>query len=297
MGSGFKPYSEALRQASMDAALRMLMGDGVSSETAPRTACAPDCRGYHTGWLALQSLQIISGLSYEREEMVRNLRRRHAERPISSLMIAGAADFGMLSVVHEALGSDITTAPVTILDRCLTPLLLCELYAQRMGFAVEVVQADLVNWPKPRQFDVILGHSILSFIVPEQRGVFIASLTSHLAPEGRLVLYQSIRPTLGNGPLNFGQDETQQWIAAAGAAWEAAGERFSWLPKDLLVDVVAEFCRVKQTHAVGSIAELAAIFRDAGLKPEFRKLFDSSTQHKAATPNSVYEKYVIYGSR
>ncbi|MCX7168416.1 MAG: class I SAM-dependent methyltransferase [Rhodocyclales bacterium] len=281
----------------MDAALLMLLGDGVSGEFGARTACAPDCYGYHAGWVLLQSLQIISGLRWEREEMARNLRCRHAERPISSLMIAGAADFGILSVVHEALGGDIATTQVTVLDRCQTPLLLCELYAKRMGFAVEVVQADLVNWMKPRHFDVILGHSILSFVVPDQRRAFISSLSSHLAPHGRLMLYQSIRPALGNGLLKFGQDETRQWIGAARAAWEAAGERFFLLRKEFPESIVAEFCRAKQTHAVGSIAELADMLRDAGLESELKKLFDSLTPHRAATPKSVYEKWVISGFR
>ena len=297
MNIGFVPYSEDGRQASMNAALLMVMGDVVSGHAGSHTFCDPVCRGYHTGWLVLQSLQIISGLSYEREEMVRNLRRRHAARPISSLLIAGSADFGILSVVHEALGSDITTTPVAILDRCQTPLVLCELYSQRMGFAVETVKADLMYWSEPRQFDVILGHSILSFIAPEQRRAFIASLASHLALEGTLMIYQSIRPALGNAPLKFGPEETQQWIEAARKAWETAGERFSWLRKELLENVVAEFCGAKHTHAVASTSELAAIFRDAGLKSELRKLFDSSTRHRAATPSSVYENYVICGFR
>lgn len=80
-------------------------------------------------------------------------------------------------------------------------------------------------------------------------------------------------------------------------AREAAGERFSWLRTELLEEIVAEFCRAKQTHSVGSLSELAAIFRDAGLKSELHKLSGSSTPHKAATPNSVYEKHAIFGFR
>lgn len=148
MEGGFEPYSELSRQASLDAALLSLTHGDVGSESWPRTACAADCRGYHTGWLLLQSLQIISGLGCEREEMVRDIRRRHAERPISSLMIAGAADFGLLSVVHEALGPTITTTPVTVLDRCQTPLSLAgctrNAWALRLK-AFRPIYGELVN--------------------------------------------------------------------------------------------------------------------------------------------------------
>ena len=59
-----------------------------------------------------------------------------------SILIAGAADSGLLSVVARAAGSD---TEIVIIDRCRTPLELCRRFAAQWSLPVETLHRDLIE--------------------------------------------------------------------------------------------------------------------------------------------------------
>ena len=289
---GFLPYSQVNYDSFMDSILPALI-NGTHNEF-PLEQCTDSCRGYHQAWPLLQVLQLISGLSVERKEIVQHLQQRNNDLKVKSVLIAATADFGLLSVLHEAFGETIKDIDVTVVDMCQTPLNLCSAYATQMGFEIETIQENLMYFDKEKKYDVIIGHSILSFIMPNDRYDFIDNLTSHLTSNGQIFLYQSIRPDKVNEILKFDKKETVQWIENAMVAYHKFKNRLQWLSEENLKKLIVEFCRVKQTYAVSSEANITDIFSKLGYHVKTNKIFSSEkSNHLAATPKSKYSKYVF----
>jgi len=270
------------------------VSSSLVSPAAAHLRCEGACLGYHRGWVLLQHLGLISGLASERGFIVAAIRALSAERPLRSVLIAGCADFGLLSVVHEALGAAISAVRIVVIDRCETPLRLCGDYSARMGLEIETGRCDLLRDPPAGAFDLVLMHSLLSFCPPPDRGRLIAGVAAPLAGEGAILAYQSIRPGTGPTILAYGEDEIAALIRHArmecGAAAAAIG-----LSVEQAADHIRAFCRAKTTFAVPSLAGMVEDAERQGLAVRHsRLLFDSrSSAHRAATPDSYYLKYEL----
>lgn len=281
-------HARLLAQASLSLALPS------GRDGASLACCEGSCLGYHRGWVLLQHLGIISGLSSERRYIVDAIREVSAQKPIKSVLVAGCADFGLLSVVHEALANEIASVQITAIDRCETPLRLCRLYAERMDFEVSCRSCDLLLDSPPGGFDLVLMHSLMSFCPPDARGRLMEKLAASLAPFGVLLCYQSIRP--GVTPVTLAYEEAE--IAAlihrmeseCSAIIAAAG-----LLEHVVADHIRAFCHAKKTVSVPSLAGLVGDAEAHGLTVRScRLLFDSrSSGHRAATPESYYLKYQL----
>jgi SAM-dependent methyltransferase len=266
--------------------------------------CASACAGYHRGWMLLQHLGLISGLASERVFIVDAIRSLAAQRPMARVLIAGCADFGLLSVLHEALGAAIGTIDVTVRDRCETPLWLCRAYAAQMGFEALCQQQDLLAEAPPGRFDLVLTHSLLSFCPPAERGALMARLAGQLTPGGTLLVYQSIRPAALPQVLAYGAAEVDTMVERALTAGAAHIGAAQWPPAQMttqmatqmatqLAELVRAFCAAKTTVSVPSAASVVAAAEAEGLVLRgSRLLFDSaSSPHRAATPASHHLKY------
>jgi hypothetical protein len=166
-----------------------------------------NCDGYHKGWLVLQALGVISGLQTERAHICRDIQTLHQSRTIRSVLIAGCADFGLLSVLHQTFSSEVKNLAITVADRCMTPLQQCHLYAQSMGFEIRTHCTDILDLEQDEQYDLVIGHSILSFIPPSDRSRMIGGLIRNLRLGGSLLLYQSLRKISDVVKLTFKQEE------------------------------------------------------------------------------------------
>ncbi|MDQ1830584.1 class I SAM-dependent methyltransferase [Massilia scottii] len=256
---------------------------------------------YHAGWVVLQLLGIISGLDSERAQIVRHLRALARARPIASVYIAGSADCGLLSVLHEAFGEGIAALDVRVADRSPVPLALCRQYAGAMGFAVTLDVHDLCAAPAPdgRRFDLVLTHSLLSFIAPDARAALVGHLTARLDVAGSLLLYQSVRAQHGVSLLAYSPQQVDSMVAASLAAQGTGARRLAMLTDHELELIVRAFCAAKTTHAVASVDELAGSARAAGLTGVRCEPLSAQdlAGHRPATPESHYVKWMMQGQR
>lgn len=134
---------------------------------------------------------------------------RHGD--FDRVLIPGAADSGMLrSVVsiHRAAGAQ---ARIRVLDRCETPLTLCQDFARRCGGRIETQVFDLLGGVSPgatraadRRFDVACTHSLLAFFPPSLRRQGIEACRAWLRPGGRLVTTARIDPAASEAGTRFG---------------------------------------------------------------------------------------------
>jgi hypothetical protein len=109
------------------------------------------------------------------------------------VLVSGAADTAMLALVLRATRArPAARAPqVAVVDRCRTPLSLCERYGARAGLDVEGRVLDLLA-PAARAapeapFDLVCTHSLLALVPPGRRGDLVAAWRAQLRPGGVVV--------------------------------------------------------------------------------------------------------------
>lgn len=100
--------------------------------------------------------------------------------------IFGASDTTLLELVAEAIGQSGQPCEIEIIDRCLTPLLLCEQRAAELGLSASIVHGDLDTFSASSKFDIILMHGVLSLLPEPSRT--LTTVRRALRPGGYIVI-------------------------------------------------------------------------------------------------------------
>src|SRR5215469_2395552 len=143
--------------------------------------CA-SCRDTHTLWPYIRLSRTSIGAEREGSRLEPLLAELLPERPV--ILIAGAADTGLLALVARATSSD---AEITVLDRCDTPLEMCRRLSARWGRLIATLHQDLRDLDIRDQFDLVLLHHTLQFVPAEHRMTVLLNLARALHPNGYLV--------------------------------------------------------------------------------------------------------------
>jgi len=149
-----------------------------------RTLCT-SCRPYHSVWPYLRLTGRKRGVDADGALLV-PLLARIIEDGARRVFLAGSADPGILSMVLAAAGSHALST--TIVDICATPLAMCRTFAARRGIAVRTLAGCLSQPRFAGEHDLVLAHSVLSFIDPAILSKVVANLAHTLVPGGWLVL-------------------------------------------------------------------------------------------------------------
>jgi SAM-dependent methyltransferase len=164
-------------------------------ETA-RTQCA-NCNDYHALWGYLRLTRIVSkGFETERD-ILEPLLHEHAP-PRARILIAGAADAGLLAFVAGALEPQ--PADITVADRCPTPLAVCRRYAEANRFPITTIATDLTTTPLTERYDLAFLHNMLMLQPPDLHTPLLANLRRALEPRGTLILVNRVRTKMQASP-------------------------------------------------------------------------------------------------
>jgi hypothetical protein len=167
---------------------------------------------------------------FDRPELIRLVSKIIADKVARSrdtieIAVTGSADTAMLATAAHAvamLGSEtLKRCRFTVIDRCRTPLLVCEEFAAKHGLDFRARQDDLLSAAQPCAADLIITHSVFRFIPHAEQPALLRRIGSWLAPEGRLVLSNRI---LLNGEVAEAEAEIRKRTAANKAAEEAMAE-------------------------------------------------------------------------
>jgi hypothetical protein len=170
------------------------------AETLAPTHCA-GCNGYHLARVRRRLKSTPDAL--DRSEMVQLLRDRLASRrgspaePID-VLIAGSADTNLLATCADA-APDAERVRYTVLDRCRTPLALCEAFARRHRLEVQTRQYDMGAPDGAFAADVIVVHSLLRFLPSSAHLSTMAALRRSLKPGGAIVFSHRLMPEAKDG--------------------------------------------------------------------------------------------------
>jgi SAM-dependent methyltransferase len=128
------------------------------------------------------------------------------------VLIAGAADTGLLALLARAGADAGCDADIAVLDRCEAPLALCRRWAARASQRIVTLQQDLRDLDEAQRFDLVLVHGTLHFIAAAERADVLARLGRSLAYGGRLVLlFNTSAPVVGD-LTRLGRDSYADWV-------------------------------------------------------------------------------------
>jgi hypothetical protein len=271
------PPAESASLASADPLAEDLVGNFMKAlDLAPRF-----CRGcstYHLNYTARRAVR--SGIpddgarSLDIEELTEFVRELVGERigrgrePIE-VVLPGSADTGLLATCAHgvAAAGALQRVRFTVLDRCPTPLALCQDYGRERGVTVATKVFDLLADDMPPTADLIVLHSVFRFFPPERHRETLRRFMSWLGPGGKLVFSMGLgavggrrrsesraafkdffRVQVQSGRIPFAGD-----VEAFLASTDARGERVGELPdvesvQNLFRDAGVRVDRLAEVH-------------------------------------------------
>jgi hypothetical protein len=248
------------------------------------------CFGYHA-WHGLDRVvRKKTGIDNDRPDLIDMLRGIIASIAETNrtdridLVIPGSADTAILSTCAHAawsLGAEISSRiRYTVLDLCETPLSLCRVYAKRYGLAVQTLRTDF-NEPLPLlPADIIVLHSILSFISPVRHVDFMHELGRMLTPSGRMIVSNRLRTE--QAPKRAPQDFALLLQEAM-----KSGKVKPTVPVEKIMSGVTS--RHTGVHEFTSDEEMRAIFAGAGLKVESTTMVAKIRER----PTALKQQYTV----
>ncbi|ROU03368.1 hypothetical protein [Histidinibacterium lentulum] len=187
------------------------MAAGVGHVLA-RSHCGA-CLSYHAVWPYLRLLDPPRGVDADRPVLEAVLDPLLFDG--ARVLLAGSADAGLADCVLEIAGE--RAIALTVMDLCATPLLQCEtlLHGRARG-GLTTRRGSICVAPEAPDADLIVAHSVLSFLPASDLAAAGAALGESLLPGGRLVLTTGLgRAAPSFDADTFGRHSLSRFAAAS----------------------------------------------------------------------------------
>lgn len=164
------------------------MEEWAKVQRAQTQKSASTCDWYHGTWQLLRLLNMVA-VPYWYEFYHDALRTVLLDKPRANVLISAAADYGMLSTLHEAIVAAGASPTITVCDICATPLLACEWYADRNGVDITCLRENLLSTPELPlgSFDLIVTDEFLTVLKDADKPVITERWRQLLKPDGVVV--------------------------------------------------------------------------------------------------------------
>jgi hypothetical protein len=224
------------------------------------------CAWYHGSWQTLRLLGVVSTLTHQAEYYIAALRPLIASGDFKRVFLSGSADYGLLSVIFDAFEQQGVRPEVTVVDRCSTPLRLCEWYAGRYGYAIETHQSDLGDFRAERPYDLVCVHSLLSCIPSERHADIVKTWRSLLRPGGIVMMANTIYPGISQARSSFSEEQVTAYKQRVFDA-AAACPRADALPPSAELERMAEaFAGNMESNIISAPEQLTDVLEDGGFE-------------------------------
>jgi hypothetical protein len=198
------PVTQQAMETIPDLRDPLVMGERLGALLERTLELAPiyctDCEDMHVKWVRHRVENDRSSFYTFHPELVGAvveavglLHRRGKDR--LRIMIAGAADTGLLALcahvvsLQKAFPAD--SVHFHVVDRCRTPLILCEEFAARHGLSVTTCHSLIPDGDSGLGGNLILGSSLLRFFPPERQPRVLEYLAAQHEP-GDVFVYGHI---------------------------------------------------------------------------------------------------------
>jgi SAM-dependent methyltransferase len=243
-----------------------LLAHGWAPGVCRQDGAGGSCGWYHGAWQLLRMLGIMSTSGVNTAHYAAELARVRHDASVRKVLITGSADYSMLKLIADSREPSDPPLTYVVLDRCATPLKVCEWYGKRHGLTVETMHQDVLDPLPEGAFDAIYTHAFMGNFDDDARGKLVRQWSRALRPGGRVVTVQRVRDNFPGEIVRFTESETKAFL-------ELVAELVPvMLPPSVLppgMDVVA----LAREHAhnfwalpVRSADGLRALFADAGFR-------------------------------
>jgi hypothetical protein len=251
----------------LDLATSLIPGAAARSPVWSRDWCrhvdhsGHDCAAYHgiwpyIVWFGLATPPQLQKTFY-RDALAELL---HAGR--RRILLSGAADYNLPATAWWACLMAGSVPDLTLIDICETPLNLSVWFAAQAGLPLETARADTLDYRSAQPYDAILAHSFFGNFGPERWPDLIRAWRDLLAPGGRVVLVNRLRPE-ATDLIRFtpAQVEDLRWRFLA-----AAERRTADLPLPLadIAALIDGFAAHNVVFPLRSRDDFIALFEAAG---------------------------------
>ncbi len=172
------------------------------------------CAWYHGAWPFFRLVEIVSTPKKHAAHFESELRGLKQQEQCRRVLISGSADDGMLSLGADASAGWLPAVEFTVIDRCATPLRLCERFAQQRRLKLTTIQRNILDPAPAAAYDAILTHGFLGYFTAAELPVLLLRWRSLLRPGGRLVMVQRIREHYAGDRVRFTTAEAAAFIAS-----------------------------------------------------------------------------------
>jgi hypothetical protein len=220
------------------------------------------CAGYHGVRPFLYCAGLRSSYSTYCEMFVPPLRQWVEAPPAPRILVSAAADFVVPAIVTQAL-KDLGRGPdLTIVDRCRTPLMMCEDAGIRLDMPWRLAQADVRAYQPSIPYDLIVSDRFLSFFHPSERCSIVDAWRRQLAKGGRVVTTVSIYPD--TGPVT--RDREVLHAETLRRYETQCGGQLPEVTREQLSRMVEIYSSFRHRHFISNAEEVVSLFEDCGFE-------------------------------
>lgn len=229
-------------------------------------AAGHDCRWYHGPWQYFRALGLVTTAAVHEQWLRATLAGLLRDGNHRRVLVSGSTDYAMLAIVLDACADARTTADVTVVDMCGTPLFLCEECARARGATIRTRRANILDYTDEQPFDIVVTHAFLGYFDDTRRQALTRRWHALLRPGGAAVTVQRLRPGHPPGLARFSPAQAAAFRDDARIAAERHPKRID-ITADALAAAAAQFAERFVSHPVRTPDELRALFVNAGFTP------------------------------
>jgi hypothetical protein len=238
------------------------MEEWAKKQDGAATTAAMNCGWYHGTWQLLRLLNMVAvppWYEFYQEALVTILRKQ----PNAKVLISGAADYGMLCTLHEAVVAADATPDILLVDICPTPILGSKWYAERHGFTFESECANLLTDPRfvQAQYDLIVTDEFRTVLKDPDKPSIVSRWLQGLKPGGSVVTTAML-----GGPTT--PELRKGYAERALAGLERPGEPIQKVGLDTaeLARAFEQFAAVHTRHMLSGEEQIRGLFADFTLE-------------------------------
>lgn len=242
--------------------------------SAPKTMdeassyCTCDCQSFHETWQFLRLFNVFSTIS-EDACFFANQVRETIKNGGRNILIAGAADFGILATVYQGIklaSVDPDSIHIYVVDCCQTPLRCNERFAKRKGLQLSTMKSDFTECDLGPKFDLVLSHNVLCFQSTYEKKIeFLNTIARAMSKDARYVAVERIDPMRSGGQNRFSASDEAALLLKVNSNWNNS-EYKTLIPLEKLIESALGFARTSGLYFFPTDNSLRVSLQNAGLQ-------------------------------
>jgi len=221
------------------------------------------CAWYHSLYPLLRVLDLAATPERQADFYLGVFRTLARDGGYGRVAITGTADQCLLAHLLWAFRQEGVEPRIDVIDRCATPLHLCQWYGDRVLAEVRTQVCDVLRWQPEERFDLVTTHAFIGMFPHARQRELVAVWRRALRPGGKLVTVARIDPAWSPDCPGFSASQAE---AFGTLVQRRARERQAMLCEDAvaLAARARAYAARMRSFPFASAGALAALLADGG---------------------------------